>query len=176
MGAECTDGTALQISNLHHGRPPTIRSASSFHTAIGDDDDLDSDSESEHPELGSTRSAQPPLPPLKTTDLGPAIREEGSSRSDLELVSSSVSRNSDDSPATPYEHSAAERDNWEGTREKEMTETRKLQVIVEEYGEISTIMENRDGSPAESERIIAESHGSLYRYVIRFYTNVTELS
>lgn len=46
-----------------------------------------------------------------------------------------------------------------------MSETRKLQVIIEEFGEMSTIMENRDGSPGESERIIAESHGSLYRYV-----------
>lgn len=160
------DQTALQIGNLQPGRPNTVRSPSSFYTALGDNDASASDSEDEHPELGrSARPAQPPLPPLKTTDLGPPIKEEPSSGNELQPTTSTISADSGDSPATPYEHSAAERHTWEGTREKEMTETRKLQVIIEEFGEMSTIMENRDGSPAESERIIAESHGSLYRYV-----------
>lgn len=79
--------------------------------------------------------------------------------------SSATSSGNNSSPATPYEHDPEEKQKWEGTREKEMSETRKLQVIIEEFGEMTTLMETLDGKPAESERIIAESHGSLYRSV-----------
>lgn len=104
---------------------------------------------------------------MKTADLGPKIDEkvEGEHPHALKLepvTSSSSSELNTTSPATPYEH-AADQDRWEGTQEKDMSEIKKLQVIVEEFGEMATLMENADGSPAESERIIAESHGSLYR-------------
>lgn len=158
-------GSALHIGNLKPGRPPTIRSQSSYRTAF--EGDNEADSEDEHPELGrSGRPAQPALPTLKTTNLGPPIEEE-QLKPDSDTTTPSTSADSDPedltSPSTPYDHDDLDKARWEGTAEKGMSETRKLQVIIEEFGEVTTLMENLDGTPAESERIVAESHGSLYR-------------
>lgn len=82
----------------------------------------------------------------------------------LKLVPSTSSSSSGDDAtlATPYEHAAGQ-EGWETNEEKALSDIKKLQVIIEEFGEMSTLMENVDGTPAESERIIGETHGSLYR-------------
>jgi len=131
-------------------RPPTIRSMSSYRTAV----DNCSDSEGDDPELGPIDKSTPILPPIDTTNL---------SASPTAQPVKSASSDSDESPSeTQHDHNELQMQ-WESKKEKEMTETQKLQVIIEEFGEVSTLMENLDGTDGPSERILAESHGSLYR-------------
>jgi hypothetical protein len=123
---------------------------SSYNTALGSA--RDSDSEDEHPELGppispSGQGKSHQLPPIDTTKL-----------------TASPEARPVDSPedTTIHDHHELQM-NWETPGEKALSETQKLQVIIEEFGEVSTIMENADGTDGPSERILAESHGSLYR-------------
>jgi len=131
-------------------RPPTIRSMSSYRTAV----DNRSDSEDDDPELGPIEESAPILPPIDTSNL---------SSSPTAQPIKSASSDSDESPSvTQHDHNELQMQ-WESKKEREMTETQKLQVIIEEFGEVSTLMENLDGTDGPSERILAESHGSLYR-------------
>jgi hypothetical protein len=127
-------------------RPPTIRSMSSYRTAV----DNCSDSEDDDPELGP--ADKPLLPPIDTTNISssPTAQPIRSDSSDS------------DASSTLHDHNELQMQ-WESKKEKELTEIQKLQVIVEEFGEVSTLMENLDGTDGPSERILAESHGSLYR-------------
>jgi hypothetical protein len=130
-------------------RPPTIRSMSSYRTAVDC-----SDSEGDDPELGPIEESTPILPPIDTTNL---------SSSPTARPIRSASSNSDESPSKIQHDPNELQMQWESKKEKEMTETQKLQVIIEEFGEVSTLTENLDGTDGPSERILAESHGSLYR-------------
>lgn len=128
---------------------------SSYRTAV----DNCSDSEGDDPELGPIETSAPILPPIDTTNL---------SSSPTAQPVKSASSDSDESPSeTQHDHNELQMQ-WESKKEKEMTETQKLQVIIEEFGEVSTLMENLDGTDGPSERILAESHGSLYRCVVSF--------
>lgn len=123
---------------------------SSYRTAV----DNCSDSEGEDPELGPIEKSAPILPPIDTTNI---------SKSPTAQPIKSASSTSDDSPSdTQHDHNELQMQ-WESKKEKELSEIQKLQVIVEEFGEVSTLMENLDGTDGPSERILAESHGSLYR-------------
>jgi hypothetical protein len=131
-------------------RPPTIRSMSTYRTAI----DQCSDSEDDDPELGPAEKLQPALPPIDTINISSSPTAQP-----IKFASSES-----DTPGTPTLHDHNELQmQWEGTAEKGLTEIQKLQVIIEEFGEVSTLMENLDGTDGPSERILAESHGSLYR-------------
>jgi hypothetical protein len=125
---------ALHLGNMKTNRPSTVRSSSSFQTA------REGDSEDEDPELGPTKSQSSNQRPTR-----PPPAPTGSS-----------------APSTYLNDQNELQANWEGD-EKGLTETQKLQAIIEEFGEVSTLMENLDGTPGPSERILAESHGSLYR-------------
>lgn len=131
-------------------RPPTIRSTSSYRTAV----DNCSDSEDDDPELGPDTSA-PLLPPIDTTNL--------SSSPTAQPAKSDGDYDSDESPSSTQHDLNELQMQWESKKEKELSEIQKLQVIIEEFGEVSTLMENLDGTDGPSERILAESHGSLYR-------------
>ena len=123
---------------------------SSYRTAV----DNRSDSEDDDPELGPIEKSAPILPPIDTTNLAPSP--------DAQPLKSASS----DSDELPSKHQRDPNDLqnvFESKKEREMTETQKLQVIIEEFGEVSTLMENLDGTDGPSERILAESHGSLYR-------------
>jgi hypothetical protein len=119
---------------------------SSYRTAV----DNCSDSEDDDPELGP--ADKPLLPPIDTTNISssPTAQPIRSDSSDS------------DASSTLHDHNELQMQ-WESKKEKELTEIQKLQVIVEEFGEVSTLMENLDGTDGPSERILAESHGSLYR-------------
>jgi sterol 3beta-glucosyltransferase len=39
----------------------------------------------------------------------------------------------------------------------------KLAAIQEEFGDIAGLMENQDGSPSEPEKLLANTHGSLFK-------------
>lgn len=146
------------MGNLKTDRPPTIRSNSSFRSDSSfrtARDDSDNQSEDEDPELGSAeKTVHTSLPPpIETTNL----TAHGSQQS-------STTDKSGSSPGTSFQHDHNElQANWEGRQEKGLTETQKLQVIIEEFGEVDSLMETLDGKPGPSERILAESHGSLYR-------------
>ena len=128
-------------------RPPTIRSMSSYRTAV----DQCSDSEDEDPELGPEK---PTLPPIDTTHT--------SSSPTAQPIKSPSSESETPSEQFLHDHNELQMQ-WEGSAERGLTEIQKLQVIIEEFGEVSTLMENLDGTDGPSERILAESHGSLYR-------------
>ena len=120
---------------------------SSYRTAV----DQCSDSEDDDPELGPEK---PTLPPIDTTHT--------SSSPTAQPIKSPSSESESPSEQFLHDHNELQMQ-WEGTAERGLTEIQKLQVIIEEFGEVSTLMENLDGTDGPSERILAESHGSLYR-------------
>jgi hypothetical protein len=141
------------LGNLKTDRPPTIRSNSSFRSDSSfrtARDDSDHQSEDEDPELGSAEktvhtSLPPPIDTTNLTARAQSSTTHGPSKASFQ-----------------HDHNELQA-NWEGHEEKGLTETQKLQVIIEEFGEVDSLMETLDGKPGPSERILAESHGSLYR-------------
>jgi len=125
---------------------------SSYRTAVNGG----SDSEGDDPELGP--ADKPLLPPIDTTNIATSPTAQP--------IKSSSSDSDDESPSSVQHDLNELQMQWESKKEKELTETQKLQVIIEEFGEVSTLMENLDGTDGPSERILAESHGSLYRQVV----------
>lgn len=46
---------------------------------------------------------------------------------------------------------------------EKLTDETKLKAIIEEFGEMASVMEGVDGSPSEPEQMLAESMGSLFK-------------
>jgi hypothetical protein len=132
-------------------RPPTTRPTSSYRAAVNNC----SDSEGDEPELGLIGKSTPISPGIISIDIteSPIAKQP---------IKSANGDSDHSSPTTQHDHDRLQMQ-CQPKKEKELSETQKLQVIIEEFGAVSPLIENLDGTDGPSERILAESRGSLYR-------------
>jgi hypothetical protein len=112
------------------------------------------DYEADGSDFSSIEKSTPILPPINTLNI------TGSPTA--QPIKSKGAASDNPSPTIQHDHTELQKQ-WQSKKETDLSETQKLQVIIEEFGEISTLMENLDGTDGPPERILAESHGSLYR-------------
>ena len=128
-------------SRLRHKRP-SLPSFPSTVRPLSDADETPTD-EQDHPEL----------------DLAPPI--DSSSESSVPY-SDDISEYSI-TPPSSTDGTSAEHDPNRPVLGPDIPDKVKLEAIVAEFGPIADSMENIDGTPAEPERILAESKGSLFK-------------
>jgi sterol 3beta-glucosyltransferase len=114
-------------------------------------------------ESSKAHSKRPALPRLTSKPIvaepDPETDTDSDSRPLSTLSTPSTGVTTPDIPASvPFDP-----DNKGFPNPDEPTDEQKLAAIVEEFGDIANLMESNDGSTAESERILAESKGSLFK-------------
>ena len=133
-----TNGQSAARPRGSKKRPPLPRPAS---TTVPN-----SDVEPEHPELGPSTS------PDEESDYTSATPDSGSSTPSTEMTGPSMA-GFDDSDVSAHFATAS------------VPDEEKLKAIVEEYGDMASLLEGVAGELPEPERILAESKGSLFKWV-----------
>lgn len=157
--------SALSLSNIsplihqsprrNPGRPalPRILSKPNINNKIPEDQ------EPLHPELYLDDDAQTVMEsPFERTVMGD---DSNGQVSPISSDATSGSSAEDAGPSSTYKHESRQ-PSWPGEK-LTISERDKLVAIIDEFGEFASNMENGDGSPSESERLLADSHGSLFK-------------